>query len=198
MFTLPPLLLLFGLPMAHATALSNIDANVMLLPASHLKVMTFYGCWPSEQAGHTNLCISKNKTVLVEASGYGTKGMIEVTWLFFRNAIAPRKGLMLRDDYAAAWAEGWSTAGGIEELSKNGTIMGVFLGDELLGAGVNVTELTLAAETVKRSWPNAVVYWNEEWGPVIQNATWLVAEIAISTIRCFASLLLCVRNINSA
>jgi hypothetical protein len=42
----------------------------------------------------------------------------------------------------------------------------VFLGDELLGAGVNVTELTIAANTVKRDWPNAIVYWNEEWGYV--------------------------------
>lgn len=60
--------------------------------------------------------------------------------------------------------------------------MGVFLGDELLGAGVNVTELTLAAETVKSSWPTGVVYWNEEWGPVVTNSTWMPRSSALHSI----------------
>ncbi len=54
--------------------------------------------------------------------------------------------------------------------------------DELLGAGINVTELTIAAQTVKASWPGAVVYWNEEWGPVVQNSSWPHPASALHSI----------------
>jgi hypothetical protein len=46
------------------------------------------------------------------------------------------------------------------------------LGDELLGQGITVAELTTAADTVKRDWPEGVVYWNEEWDPVVNNDTY--------------------------
>ena len=110
--------------------------------------------------------------------------MAQVTWAFFRNAVPPRSGLMLRQDYETAWtAEWWGDCSGEErdglggpglgsqsemdgaqcgdapclcELKKSGAIFGVFLGDELLGQGVNVTELTLAATAVKTSWPGTM------------------------------------------
>lgn len=92
--------------------------------------------------------------------------------------IPPRTGLQLRPDYEAGWASQWNSSCGadttpcISDLAKAGTVFGVFLGDELLGAGVTVSELTTAADTVKRDWPDAVVYWNEEWAPVVQNDTY--------------------------
>ena len=45
-----------------------------------------------------------------------------------------------------------------------------------------MTELTIAAETVKKSWPSAIVYWNEMWGPVVQNATWKNAASALAKV----------------
>ena len=45
-----------------------------------------------------------------------------------------------------------------------------------------MTELTIAAETVKKSWPSAKVYWNEMWGPVVQNATWKNAASALAKV----------------
>ena len=36
--------------------------------------------------------------------------------------------------------------------------------------------------SVKKSWPSAVVYWNEMWGPVVQNATWKNAASALAKV----------------
>ena len=60
----------------------------------------------------------------------------------------------------------------LRDLKAAGSVFGVFLGDELLAEGINVTELSIAAETVKHDWPEAIVYWNEAWDPVVNNDTY--------------------------
>lgn len=141
-----------------------------------------YGCVPAEQHTFSNLCIDADNAVLLEARALGMRGMKSVTWAFFMNAVPPRSGLMLRPDYQAGWADMWHGSGALSALSANQTVMGVFLGDELLGAGINVTELTIAAETVKASWREGIVYWNEEWGPVVQNSSWARPASALHSV----------------
>ena len=174
------------LPLAWVTVLSAMSTSTTAATASprarhsvvrsdsspHLRYMTYYGCEPTTQAGHTNLCITHNSSLLLDAHAANMSGMLQVTWAFFRNAVPPRVGLQLREDYQEGWDSAWSGAPGssgcdgvwsarpcipLRNLSLNGVAMGVFLGDELLGAGVHVTELTLAAEAVKASWPTGVV-----------------------------------------
>ena len=114
------------------------------------KYLAFYGCEPATQAGWANLCISKDPSTLVQGHSVGMAGMAQVTWSFFQNAVPPRRGLQLRHDYEAGWAATRHLY--LDGLRANGTIFGCFLGDELLGAGITVDELTTAAETVKRDW----------------------------------------------
>jgi len=176
-------------------------------PPPHLQYMTYYGCEPATQAGHTNLCITHNSSLLIDAQAAQMAGMLQVTWAFFRNAVPPRTGLQLREDYKDGWDAAWSGSSWssgcdgvwsarpcvpLRNLSISGVAMGVFLGDELLGAGVNVTELTMAAESVKASWPTGVVYWNEEWGPVVDNSTWTPSSSALHVVPVSVCVCVCV------
>ena len=53
-----------------------------------------------------------------------------VTWCFFRNAVSPRRGLQLRNDHVAGWAY-CRAEGGFGDLWANGTLLGVYMGDEV-------------------------------------------------------------------
>ena len=44
--------------------------------------------------------------------------------------------------------------------------MGLYIGDELLGCGAQVAELTAIFELCKAVWPEGITYYNEEWAPV--------------------------------
>ena len=70
----------------------------------------------------------------------------------------------------------------LRDLYSAGAVFGVFLGDELLAQGINVTELTIAASTVKEDWPEAVVYWNEAWDPVVNNNTYPNSASALNAV----------------
>ena len=50
-------------------------------------------------------------------------------------------------------------------------IKGVYFGDELLGGGWSVSNLTEIITMVKDTWPDGVTYYNEEWEP-INNPEW--------------------------
>ena len=155
--------------------------------AAAVEFMGYYGCEPSTQQNHTNLCITSSPSTLVEGAAAGMAGMAQVTWAFFENARPPRApGLQLRPDYAAGWAtaratcgpgshdDDWSPPCSLDALRANGTTIGVFLGDELLLQGVTVAELTAAAAAVKAAWGatnTSIVYWNEAWDPVVNNAS---------------------------
>lgn len=157
----------------------------------HLEYLGFYGCQPSTQAGWASLCISDNRSVFSEAKESGLAGMVQATWAFFENAKPPRVGLQLRADWQAGWREMWngtecSTSGYppcIAQLREELKIFGIFLGDELLNSGVYVTELTTAADAVKYDWPDAIVYWNEAWGPVVENVTWAKTHSNLTALR---------------
>ena len=54
---------------------------------------------------------------------------------------------------------------------KENLIMGLYIGDELLGCGVLVSELTAIFELCKAVWPEGITYYNEEWFP-LNDPTW--------------------------
>jgi len=72
--------------------------------------------------------------------------------------------------WQAAWTGPNATVGGIwnnsiEKLAKEKKLIGVYLGDELLGGGLTVSNLTAITKMVKAVWPEGIVYYNEEWTP---------------------------------
>lgn len=85
----------------------------------HLQYMTYYGCEPATQAGHTNLCITHNSSLLIAANATGMAGMLQVTWAFFRNAVPPRVGLQLRADYEESWRLAWAGSSNSSECQKS-------------------------------------------------------------------------------
>ena len=48
-----------------------------------------------------------------------------------------------------------------QRLIKKGAIVGVFLGDEHMWFGVQLSELKAIADEVRLSWPSAIIYSNE-------------------------------------
>ena len=58
----------------------------------------------------------------------------------------------------------WNTT--IEPLAKSKKILGVYMGDELLGGGIPVSNLTALFDMVKAVWPDGITYYNEEWTPL--------------------------------
>jgi len=49
----------------------------------------------------------------------------------------------------------------IEPWRKNGSIVGIFLGDERLYHGVSLENLTYVTKLIRRDWPSAIIYINE-------------------------------------
>ena len=64
----------------------------------------------------------------------------------------------LRKDYRQAWTTAWQE---LEPLKKNGTMIGVFLGDENIWDGASIANLTTVTDMIKADWPEAIIYINE-------------------------------------
>ena len=117
----------------------------------------------SHRAG-ANLYIAKTAAAAVRAKRVESGGMVsllEIDHLFFRrNPLDPgnRKNLTLDPDWKAHW-EGMAPVA--QELLRNGTAIGFFLGDELIDKCVRFEWIALMAATVKQSFPQAVVWYNE-------------------------------------
>ena len=87
--------------------------------------------------------------------------------------------------WQAAWTGPNATVGGIwnnsiEKLAKEKKLIGVYLGDELLGGGLTVSNLTAITKMVKAVWPEGIVYYNEEWTP-FNDPDWKDSEGQVST-----------------
>ena len=95
------------------------------LPPYMPSYMTWYGCDPVSQKGMSNLCISKNSSLLVEARRTANMaGLADVIWCFFENAQPPRHGLQLQTNFPAGWRECLHGRRELDALHSNGTILG--------------------------------------------------------------------------
>ena len=119
------------------------------------------GTITSHMAG-SNLYVAKTAAAAVRANGPEAGGMVsllEIDSVFLRRwDPANRKNMTLVPDWRARWEAIVPLAG---ELLSNGTLLGFFLGDELVDKCVRFDWITLMAATVKRAFPNAVVWYNE-------------------------------------
>jgi hypothetical protein len=82
-------------------------------------------------------------------------------------------GYELRADYESAWNTTW--VNNILPLVSEGSVFGIWLGDEVCWNGVQHGMLAAAADLVKNTWPDAIVYYNEA-EPVITNGVDLWGE----------------------
>lgn len=105
---LPFLLFILQVTTGASTSPTRLPERRHIDSPAHLQYMTYYGCEPATQAGHTNLCITHNSSLLLAANATGMAGMLQVTWAFFRNAVPPRVGLQLRADYEEGWSLAWA------------------------------------------------------------------------------------------
>ena len=61
-------------------------------------------------------------------------------------------------DYRAKWAKQWQE---IAPLARSGAAIGVFLGDEHLYFGMQLSMVKQIADVVRLDWPDAIIYMNE-------------------------------------
>jgi hypothetical protein len=117
----------------------------------------------SHSAG-ANLYVAKTAAAAVRARMAESGGMVsllEIDHLFLRrNPLDPtnRKNLTLDPNWRAQW-EG--TVPVARELLSNGTLLGFFLGDELVDKCVRFDWIALMASTVKGEFPHAITWLNE-------------------------------------
>jgi hypothetical protein len=61
-------------------------------------------------------------------------------------------------DYQKSWQTQFAL---IKPYIHSGNIIGIFLGDEHLYFGVQVSHVKEIADTIRRDWPEAIIYLNE-------------------------------------
>jgi len=123
------------------------------------KYLMFYDFDPATQANWTNMGFTRDPNQII--SGYTSYGfnqtLIIVDTFFFY--FMPNNHLALAPTYQQNWDAAWTAT--IQNLAHSYGCIGVFLGDELLGQGLSVDALTTAANTVRATWPDGIIYWNE-------------------------------------
>ena len=75
-------------------------------------------------------------------------------------------GMVLLPDWKARWARFHSA---LLPFIANQTFAGVQMGDELLGQGLPLANLTAATDAVRASWPGAIIYVNEALSALVWN-----------------------------
>ncbi len=93
-----------------------------------------------------------------EVSNAGAQAFIEVQGAFFTSTA--RRSLVVNPNWPADWQ---SLVTWVEPLVKSGSVLGLFLGDELLEQGLNAAQIATAADAIRATFPrgSAVIYYNE-------------------------------------
>jgi len=128
------------------------------------KYLMFYDFDPATQANWTNMGFTRSADQIVAGYALGFRSLFIVDTFFFYDNPA-NNHLTLLPNYLQLWESAWSTT--IQNLAENYGCIGVFIGDELLLGGLTVESLTIAADTVRATWPNAIIYWNEAWKVIV-------------------------------
>lgn len=65
---------------------------------------------------------------------------------------------MMRHDIDEYWA---NTSALLTPWRQNGTLAGIFLGDERLYHGASLADLSYVTRLIRSDWPDAIIYINE-------------------------------------
>ena len=76
------------------------------------------------------------------------------------------------------WRQRWQLVHtALQPWISNGTFVGVNFGDELIGSGVHLADLTAAVNLVRETWPEAILYYNEDFSVMVSGYTGLDFKI---------------------
>ena len=127
---------------------------------------TYFGFWDSshdltELSGSINLQFELPPgNSLNAAAAAGIHSLLPVRSYFFESTSSSKHGLVLRPDWEARWAGAVPL---VKELLANNTIIGVFMGDELVWNCLPMANLTAAVAAARASLPrgSATIWMNE-------------------------------------
>lgn len=186
----------------------DLDAATSAISAAppapkHLKYLALDGYWGGKDTdGWANLAFlpllepyaGVNETAMEERLAQGYDLLLNAPTHAWCPATSPpynSTNLHCADNWRRAWF-GNSTVGGmwnstIKKLADEKKIIGVYVGDELLGGDITVSNLSSIFDTIKEDWPEGVTYYNEQWD-VFNDPTWRDGEYNNARIMAFNGL----------
>lgn len=136
----------------------------MAVPVGTLRWLSFWdenNYVPADFEGWANFGFTANVTRIIAGARRGMTHLLKLNELFWERTDGHLSPLRLRHDYLKRWDAVWPVVAG---LYHKRAIFGFFLGDELVWMGVTPKDLALAAETVKKDFPGAIIWINEAAG----------------------------------
>jgi hypothetical protein len=110
-----------------------------------------------------NLYLASDFGSAVAAKAVGMTSLIGVVGLFLDIEVTPSRTCAMVSNWQSNWQNYVPT---VTPYLQNGTIMGFWLGDELVGHCCKLNMIQQMASAVKASFPNNVVYYNEANSPL--------------------------------
>lgn len=141
---------------------SLCSAGTMMTAAN--TTLQYFGFWgpdaPATMSSFTNLAFANSAAEAVSNHKLGMHSLLKLHGAFVNSTV--KWHFCLRTDYAARWA---ALAPELAPLLANGSLLGFFLGDELLWNGMSFAELQQYATAVRATFPrgSAVIYTNAAW-----------------------------------
>lgn len=114
----------------------------------------WYGYDPNNMVGWTNIAHSNNKTLLINNANRGIHQLYELSYLY----VSSFNRLLLHPDWKQMTDKNHTT---VLELFKNKTIIGFFMGDELMWNGLPYSNLTHASNYFRKLYPFSFIWENE-------------------------------------
>eukprot|EP00823_Brevimastigomonas_motovehiculus_P006878 TRINITY_DN589_c0_g1_i1.p1 TRINITY_DN589_c0_g1~~TRINITY_DN589_c0_g1_i1.p1 ORF type:complete len:305 (+),score=51.74 TRINITY_DN589_c0_g1_i1:102-1016(+) len=128
--------------------------------------LKYIGYWDirdySETAGMANFEFFKeNWDQVRDAKAHGLNVLWNCEGTLFTTNPDDKNRVILRSDFVARWN---SAKPIVQQYLANGTIFGIFFGDELIWSGLPYADFRQAIHLVRSSFPsNFVLYYNEAW-----------------------------------
>jgi hypothetical protein len=133
-----------------------------IFSASHA-LPQYFGVWGPDapaKMNFTNLAFANTPSEAVMNTKFGIQSLMKLHGVFVNTT---KWHYHLYPDYAARWAAVVPT---YKSLLANNSMLGFFLGDELLWNGMSFVELTKYAKAVRTAFPTdtgAILYTNAAW-----------------------------------
>ena len=125
-------------------------AGVLVSSSTSTISASYFGFWgpdpPAAMSGFTNLAFASSLPEVFANRVHGIDSLLKIEDIFVNQSV--RWHFRLNDDYETRWA---AYAPQLTPLVTNRTLLGFFLGDELLWNGLNFTEIgKLRVERLQR------------------------------------------------
>jgi hypothetical protein len=143
----------------------RLTFGVALLAPLCLALPPYFGFWGPDAAAQmspfSNLAFANNPAEAIANSKYGIHSLMKLHGVFVNTTT--KWHYHLYPDYEARWA---AVVPSYKSLLANNSLLGFFLGDELLWNGMTFVELKTYARAVRTAFPTntgAIIYTNAAW-----------------------------------